>query len=58
VLVDIVKETLLKNPILFFLKQKNNMPALNLYKLLGLKEVRLRKNYYRNEDDVVLRLTN
>jgi ribosomal-protein-alanine N-acetyltransferase len=58
-LTDIVKETLLKKSKFIFLEaKKSNMPALNLYKSFGFKEIGLRKNYYRDEDAVVLRLAN
>ncbi|MDR0978225.1 MAG: ribosomal protein S18-alanine N-acetyltransferase [Endomicrobium sp.] len=36
--------------------RKSNTPALNLYKSFGFKETGLRKNYYKDEDAVVLRL--
>jgi ribosomal-protein-alanine N-acetyltransferase len=58
-LTDIVKETLLKKFKFIFLEaKKSNMPALNLYKSFGFKKIGLRKNYYRDEDAVVLRLAN
>lgn len=58
-LTDIVKETLLKKSKFIFLEaRKSNMPALNLYKAFGFKEIGLRKNYYIDEDAIILRLTN
>jgi ribosomal-protein-alanine N-acetyltransferase len=56
-LSDILKEVLAKKSKFIFLEaRKSNTPALNLYKSFGFKEIGLRKNYYKNEDAVTLRL--
>ncbi|MDR3306358.1 MAG: ribosomal protein S18-alanine N-acetyltransferase [Endomicrobium sp.] len=58
-MADILKEVLSKKSKSIFLEaRKSNMPALNLYKSFGFKEIGLRKNYYKDEDAVVLRLDN
>ncbi|MDR3196015.1 MAG: ribosomal protein S18-alanine N-acetyltransferase [Endomicrobium sp.] len=58
-MADILKEVLQKKSKFIFLEaRKSNTPALNLYKSFGFKEIGLRKNYYKDEDAVVLRLDN
>jgi ribosomal-protein-alanine N-acetyltransferase len=45
-----------KSKFIFLEARKSNTPALNLYKSFGFKEIGIRKNYYKNEDAVTLRL--
>jgi ribosomal-protein-alanine N-acetyltransferase len=56
-LSNILKEAQEKRSKFIFLEsRKSNTPALNLYKSFGFKEIGVRKNYYKNEDAVILRL--
>jgi ribosomal-protein-alanine N-acetyltransferase len=56
-LSNILKEVQEKKSKFIFLEaRKSNTPALNLYKSFGVKEIGIRKNYYKNEDAVILRL--
>jgi ribosomal-protein-alanine N-acetyltransferase len=54
---DILKEAILKKSKFIFLEvRKSNTPALNLYKSFGFKEIVIRKNYYKIEDAILLKL--
>jgi ribosomal-protein-alanine N-acetyltransferase len=58
-LTDIISEASLKKSKFVFLEvRKNNIPALNLYKSFGFKKIGIRTKYYKNEDAIVMRLTN
>ncbi|ADU96508.1 ribosomal protein S18-alanine N-acetyltransferase [Thermovibrio ammonificans] len=37
--------------------RKSNTPAINLYKKMGFKQISVRKNYYGDEDALILKLT-
>ena len=40
---------------IFYLEvRKSNLPAINLYKSLGYKEITIRKNYYENSEDAII----
>jgi ribosomal-protein-alanine N-acetyltransferase len=56
-LADILKEAIAKKSKFIFLEaRKSNTPALNLYKSFGFKEIVIRKNYYKIEDAILLKL--
>ncbi|MDR2437712.1 MAG: ribosomal protein S18-alanine N-acetyltransferase [Endomicrobium sp.] len=56
-LSNILKEVQGKRAKFIFLEtRKSNTPALNLYKFFRFKEIGVRKNYYKNEDAVILKL--
>jgi ribosomal-protein-alanine N-acetyltransferase len=57
-LLDIKKETMNKKAKFIFLEvRKDNIPAINLYKSVGFKELIVRKKYYKNEDALVFKLS-
>lgn len=48
----VIKEN--PNSIFFLEVRPSNTPAINLYKKFGFKEMYIRKNYYINEDAIIM----
>ena len=53
----LLKEAKKENIKVAFLEvNKDNLPALKLYKNLGFKEIGIRKNYYQNSDGINMKI--
>lgn len=53
-LIKEAKKQNIKN--IFLEVNKNNFPALKLYKNFGFKEIGIRKNYYQNSDGINMKI--
>jgi ribosomal-protein-alanine N-acetyltransferase len=55
-LADIRKEAVNKKSKFIYLEvRQSNIIAYNLYKSFGFKEIGIRKEYYKNEDAIIMR---
>ena len=53
-LINLSKSLNIKN--LFLEVNEKNTPAISLYNKFGFKKIRIRKNYYKNNNAIVMRL--